>query len=137
MSTQAVITDSPALAKFQSRALAIGLGGLVLSALGAFLDVDQFIRSWLIGFYFCLGLTLGSLALLMLQHLSGGQWGMVSRRIFEAASRNLPVVALLFLPILLRLPVLFEWARPEAVDNVRSNCSALVSSTAPMSLRSS
>jgi len=118
MSTQAVITDSPALAKFQSRALAIGLGGLVLSALGAFLDVDQFIRSWLIGFYFCLGLTLGSLALLMLQHLSGGQWGMVSRRIFEAASRNLPVVALLFLPILLRLPVLFEWARPEAVDNV-------------------
>ncbi len=118
MSTQAVITDSPALAKFQSRALVIGLGGLVLSALGAFLNVDQFIRSWLIGFYFCLGLTLGSLALLMLQHLSGGQWGMVSRRIFEAASRNLPIVALFFLPILLRLPVLFEWARPEAVDNV-------------------
>jgi len=117
MSTQAVITDSPALAKFQSRALVIGAGGLIVSALGAFLDVDQFMRSWLIGFYFCLGLTLGSLALLMLQHLSGGQWGMVSRRIFEAASRNLPVVALLFLPILLRLPVLFEWARPEAVDN--------------------
>jgi len=118
MSTQAVITDSPALAKFQSRALVIGAGGLVLSGVGAFLNVDQFIRSWLIGFYFCLGLTLGSLALLMLQHLSGGQWGMVSRRIFEAASRNLPIVALLFLPILLRLPVLFEWARPEAVDNV-------------------
>ena len=118
MSTQAVITDSPALAKFQSRALVIGAGGLIVSALGAFLDVDQFMRSWLIGFYFCLGLTLGSLALLMLQHLSGGQWGMVSRRIFEAASRNLPLVALLFLPILLRLPVLFEWARPEAVDNV-------------------
>ena len=118
MSTQAVITDSPALAQFQSRALVIGLGGLVLSAIGAFMNVDQFIRSWLIGFYFCLGLTLGSLALLMLQHLSGGQWGMVSRRIFEAASRNLPIVALFFLPILLRLPVLFEWARPEAVDNV-------------------
>ena len=118
MSTQAVITDSPALAKFQSRALVIGAGGLIVSALGAFLDVDQFMRSWLIGFYFCLGLTLGSLALLMLQHLSGGQWGMVSRRIFEAASRNLPIVALLFLPILLQLPVLFEWARPEAVDNV-------------------
>ena len=96
MSTQAVITDSPALAKFQSRALVIGAGGLIVSALGAFLDVDQFMRSWLIGFYFCLGLTLGSLALLMLQHLSGGQWGMVSRRIFEAASRNLPIVALLF-----------------------------------------
>ena len=69
------------------------------------MDVDQFIRSWLIGFLFCLGLTLGSLALLMLQHLSGGQWGLVSRRVFEAATRNLPIVALFFIPILLRLPV--------------------------------
>jgi hypothetical protein len=57
------------------------------------------------------------MALLMLQHLSGGQWGLVSRRIFEAATRTLPIVALLFIPVLLRLPVLFEWARPEAVDN--------------------
>jgi hypothetical protein len=117
MSTQAVITDSPALASFQQKALLIGGVGLVAGVLGAFMDSDQFIRSWLIGFLFCLGLTLGSLALLMLQHLSGGQWGLVSRRIFEAATRTLPVVALLFIPVLLRLPVIFEWARPEAVDN--------------------
>ena len=52
------------------------------------LNLDQFFRSWLIGFLFCLGLSLGSLALLMLQHLSGGQWGMVGRRIFEAGSRD-------------------------------------------------
>ena len=81
------------------------------------MDFDQFMRSWLIGFLFCLGLSLGSMALLMLQHLSGGQWGLVSRRVFEAATRNLPIVALLFIPIVLRLPVIFEWARPEAVDN--------------------
>ena len=81
------------------------------------MNFDQFVRSWLIGFLFCLGMTLGSLALLMLQHLSGGQWGLVSRRIFEAATRTLPIVALFFIPILLRLPVIFEWARPEAVDN--------------------
>ena len=36
----------------------------------------------------------------MLQHLSGGQWGMVGRRMFEAGSRMLPVVALLFVPLL-------------------------------------
>ncbi len=117
MTTQAVITDSPALAGFQQRALVIGVVGLAASAIGAFLDIDQFVRSWLIGFLFCLGLTLGSLALLMLQHLSGGQWGLVSRRIFEAATRTLPIVALLFIPVMLRLPVIFEWARPEAVDN--------------------
>ncbi len=117
MSTQAVITDSPALAQFQQRALIIGGIALVVSLFGAAMDVDQFVHSWLIGFLFCLGLTLGSLALLMLQHLSGGQWGLVSRRIFEAATRTLPIVALFFIPVLLRLPVIFEWARPEAVDN--------------------
>ena len=65
--------------------------GLLAGAVGAFLNLDQFFRSWLIGFLFCLGLTMGSLALLMLQHLSGGQWGLVGRRVFEAASRNAAV----------------------------------------------
>ena len=82
------------------------------------ISFDQFVHSWLIGFLFCLGLTLGSLALLMLQHLSGGQWGLVSRRIFEAGTRNLPLVALFFVPILFWLPTIFEWARPEAAENV-------------------
>jgi hypothetical protein len=81
------------------------------------MDFDQFIHSWLIGFLFCLGLTLGSLALLMLQHMSGGQWGLVSRRIFEAATRNLPIVILMFIPIVLRMPAIFEWVRPEAAEN--------------------
>ena len=117
MTTQAVITDSPALARFQQRALIVGVAGLVASAIGAAMDFDQFIHSWLIGFLFCLGMTLGSLALLMLQHLSGGQWGLVSRRVLEAATRTLPIVALFFIPVLLQLPVIFEWARPEAADN--------------------
>ena len=51
----------------------------------------------------------------MLQHLSGGQWGMVGRRVFEAASRTLPLVALFFIPILFAMPTLFMWARPEVV----------------------
>ena len=76
------------------------------------LNLDQFFRSWLIGFLFCLGLSMGSLALLMLQHMSGGQWGLVGRRVFEAASRNLPFVALMFMPMLLGLPRLYQWARP-------------------------
>jgi len=117
MSTQVEITDAPALAGFQQRALVIGGIGLVAGAIGAIMNFSQFVHSWLIGFLFCLGLTLGSLALLMLQHLSGGQWGLVSRRVFEAATRTLPVVALFFIPILIGLPAIFEWARPEAIDN--------------------
>jgi hypothetical protein len=118
MAKQLEVRDSPALAALQQRATIIAIAGGVLSAIGAFVNIDQFIQSWLVGFLFCLGLSLGSLALLMLQHLSGGQWGLVGRRVFEAGSRTLPLVVLLFVPVALRLPTLFEWARPEAAENV-------------------
>src|SRR3990170_3605235 len=123
METHRVTTDVPALARFQQRALIVGLIGLVAGAAGAMGNPDQFFRSWLIGFLFCLGLSMGSLALLMLQHVSGGQWGLVGRRVFEAASRNLPYVVLLFVPLLFGLPRLFVWARPEAVaaDHILQN----------------
>ncbi len=116
MATHAVTpTDVPALDRLQRGALIIGVIGIAAGALGAMSNRDQFFQSWLIGFLFCLGLSLGSLGLLMLQHLSGGQWGMVGRRVFEAASRTLPLLVLFFLPILFALPTLFLWARPEAV----------------------
>ncbi len=118
MATQAEFKDAPVLASLQQRGLIVGVIGLVAGVGGAMISFDQFVHSWLIGFLFCLGLTLGSLALLMLQHLSGGQWGLVSRRIFEAGTRNLPLVALFFVPILFWLPTIFEWARPEAAENV-------------------
>jgi hypothetical protein len=115
METHLVATDVPALARFRNRALIVGAIGLVAGAVGAMGNLDQFYRSWLIGFLFCMGLSMGSLALLMLQHMSGGQWGLVGRRVFEASSRNIPVVALMFIPLLFGLPRLFVWARPEAV----------------------
>ena len=108
--------DLPALAQLQQRALIVGLVGLAAGVIGAFMNADQFFRSWLIGFLFCLGLALGSLGLLMVQHLSGGQWGLVSRRVFEAATRTLPLVTLFFIPILFGMRPLFLWARPEAVE---------------------
>jgi hypothetical protein len=108
-------SDVPALGRLQQRALIVGVIALLAGAAGAATNLDQFFLSWLIGFLFCLSLTLGCLALLMLQHLSGGQWGMVGRRIFEAGSRQLPVMALFFVPLLFGLPRLFLWARPEAV----------------------
>ena len=41
----------------------------------------------------------------------------MSRVRFEAGSRTLPFVVLLFIPVALRLPTLFEWARPDAAEN--------------------
>ena len=112
METHRVMTDEPVLARLQQRALIVGVIGLAAGAVGAALNLDQFFRSWLIGFLLCLGLSMGSLALLMLQHLSGGQWGLLGRRVFEAASRNLPIVILIFIPLLFRLPGIYHWAEP-------------------------
>ena len=108
-------TDVPAVARMQQRALIVGVVGLAAAAIGFVIDRDQFFQSWLIGFIFCLGLALGSLGLLMLQHLSGGQWGMVARRVFEAASGTLPLLALMFIPVLLGMHSLFEWTHEEVV----------------------
>jgi hypothetical protein len=110
-----VLSDTADIARLQQRGLIIGVAGLVLGAIGVLLQPDQLLPSWLIGFTFCLGLSMGCLTLLMMQHMSGGQWGLVSRRVFEAGSRVLPYCVLLFIPIAIFLPQLYLWARPEAV----------------------
>jgi hypothetical protein len=120
MSLHAVTpTDVPAIGRLQSRALIVGVVGLLAGGIGALTNPSQFFQSWLVGFIFCLGLALGSLGLLMLQHLSGGQWGLVGRRVFEAASRTLPLLALVFIPIVFAMPTLFKWAQPDLVATDR------------------
>jgi hypothetical protein len=49
-----------------------------------------------------------------LHHLSRGGWGMMIRRIFEAATRTIPLLAALFVPIALGIKTLYPWARPGA-----------------------
>ena len=63
-------------------------------------------------------MTLGCLALLMLQHLTGGRWALVIRRILEAGTRTLPLMAVAALPILAGMKSLYVWARPGQTDPV-------------------
>ena len=62
-----------------------------------------------------LGLSLGSMAFLMLGHLTGGDWGQAVRRIFEAATRTVPLMILLFVPVILGMHHLYTWMRPEDI----------------------
>jgi hypothetical protein len=95
----------------QKRALGVGVAGALLLVVGFSTNRDQFFRSYLIGYLFWLGVPLGSLALLMLHHLTGGAWGFVIRRLCEASARTFWVMAVLFLPIALGLGrVYHEWA---------------------------
>ncbi|HLB44657.1 MAG TPA: hypothetical protein VJK49_04660 [Candidatus Limnocylindrales bacterium] len=112
------IAGSPGLERLkrgQTRAAVAGAVGLVALVAGAFASPEQFFRSYLPAYVFVFGIALGSLALLMLQHLTGGAWGMMIRRLIEAASRTLPLVAVLFLPVLFGLRHLYIWSIPEEV----------------------
>lgn len=92
--------NPPNMSNLQKRSLIVGIVFLVGLLLCLLLDRKQFFQSYLIGWTFWTGIAVGSLALLMLQHLTGGGWGFVIRRILEAATRTLPVMAILFLPVI-------------------------------------
>jgi hypothetical protein len=92
--------------------------GLVLTGIGFLMSgLDRFFQAYLVAYTFWMGIVLGSLALLMTQHLTGGAWGVVLRRPLEAAVKTLPIMAALFLPIALGMQSIYEWARPEAVND--------------------
>ena len=99
----------------RTRALVVGIAGLVLCGIGFFFDRDHFFRSWLIAYLLFLGISLGSMALMMIQHLSGGTWG-VFRRVFEASSRTVPFMFVLFVPVILGMTSLYVWTHPEHVQ---------------------
>src|SRR5262249_20278243 len=98
--------------RIQQRSLIIGLAGLVLCLVGAIFRPAQFLQSYLFAYLFTLGLALGSMAILMLQYLTDGDWGVVTRRILEAAMGTLPWLAAGFLAIALGVRSLYVWARP-------------------------
>jgi hypothetical protein len=100
----------------QQRSLVIGAIGAIASVAGAFLAPDSFYSAYLTGFMFWLGLSLGCMAILMMYHLVGGAWGTVIRRILESGMMTLPLMFVLFIPILLNLPKLYFWARPGLTD---------------------
>jgi hypothetical protein len=102
------------------RALALGIGGigLVIWAIGCYFNAEQALRSWLLGFIFWGGIAIGSLGVLLLQYLTGGAWGVVIRRTAEAATRTLPVLILLFLPLAFGITYLYEWTHLPATDHV-------------------
>jgi hypothetical protein len=92
--------------------------GAVQTAFGKpLVEAGTIWQSYLIAYVFWIGLTLGPLAVLMIQHLTGGAWTVPSRRVLEAATRNLPLMGILFVPIAMQLPVLYVWARPEAASD--------------------
>lgn len=104
------------------RTLALGVGGIALIAwaVGTYMNVEQGLRSWLLGFIFWGGIALGSLGVLMLQYLTGGAWGVVIRRVLEAAARTLPLIILMFVPLAIGIGTrsFFDWTHLPPTEHI-------------------
>jgi len=104
-----------ALSSLSTRWLAVGVVAAIVAIAGAFVSSQQFFRGYLIGYMMVLGFSLGAMALLMLGHLTGGNWWMIGRRVMEAAIGNIPLLTILFLPIWFGRHSLYIWLDPAYV----------------------
>jgi hypothetical protein len=94
--------------RLEKRALVVGVLGLIVCIVGWISKPGDFFHSYLVAFLLVLGLSLGSLGLLLLQHLTGGQWGILIRRPLESATRVLWLVAALFVPLIPGMKYLYS-----------------------------
>jgi hypothetical protein len=106
----------PVSQTIQQRSLVVGVIFAILAVIFAFFNPEQFFRSYLIGYLAWLGVSLGSMAFLMIHHLTGGAWGMVIRRPMEAATRVLPVMAVLFIPLIVGTKRLYIWTNADVMS---------------------
>jgi hypothetical protein len=106
------LTPPPVVKTIAQRSLIVGVVFSVIAVILAVKNPDEFYRAYLLGFMAWLGVALGSMAILMIRHLTGGGWGVVIRRILGAAMRTVPMLAVLFIPIILGVHRLYIWAQP-------------------------
>jgi hypothetical protein len=104
---------------WQQRALVIGSVSSVVAIGLAVADrsIDHVLRAWLLGLMLTFGFAVGGLALLMVQYVTGGKWGLLLRRPLEAMSSTLPLIFAYWLVIAFSLKRLYLWASPAMVDD--------------------
>jgi hypothetical protein len=110
-------TDAPRLGRIQAGALIVGALGLAGCAFGWYVEPAQFFSAYLFAWMYWLGIPLGAIATVAVLHVVGGAWALSIRRPLEAAMSTLPLLALLFVPLLFGMPYLYPWIRPEAADD--------------------
>jgi len=92
----------------------LALFGLVLS-LGAAISAGRVVLpSLLWSTLFWLGVSLGSLGILLLHRLTGGAWGECLKPALRLIAAGLPLTALLLVPMLLDLKAIYPWSSADA-----------------------
>ena len=114
MATLETYEPPDAVGSLQRLGTMAALLGVVATIIGFVLaGQERFFQAYLVAYTFVFGIVLGSMALLMIQHLTGGAWGLVIRRPLEAAVRTMPIMTLLFAPILFGMHDLYHWTHED------------------------
>lgn len=114
IATKLDMTAPPVVKTLSQRLLIAGIVFALISGYFAFSNPNQFYPAYLIGFMDWLGVALGSMAIIMIRHLTGGGWGVVIRRIQGAAMRTLPLLTILFVPLVVAVLKgrMYPWTMP-------------------------
>lgn len=111
------LTAPAAVDRLRVLALGAGIAGAILLVIGLLTRPDYFFRAYLVGWVLCTGIALGSLALVMVHTMTSGSWGVAARRVLEAASRTLPWMLLLFIPLLFGFDRLYPAGHEEHLSH--------------------
>ena len=103
------------IARAQTPALIVGVIGIAVAAIGWFTNAAGFYRAWLPAFIFWFLIAAGSIAVMCLQYVTGGEWGLVIRRPLGAASRTIWLFILFAIPLVIGLEHIYLWANKAVV----------------------
>ena len=113
--TQTRRPDATGIARAQMPSLVIGIIGAIACLAGFVINRDEFFKAYLPSYIFWFEINAGALAILMLQYVTGGEWGVLIRRPLGAAARSMFVMVLFFIPIAIGAPHIYPWANPDIV----------------------
>ncbi len=113
---------APALPKI---AVGSALIGALVCIIGLLVDPRRTAAAYLVAYVAVLAVALGALAMIMIARVTAATWFVALRRQAEQVVAVLPVLAILFIPVLLALGVLYPWTHPAALaEEVRRKVEA-------------
>ncbi|RKG98669.1 hypothetical protein D7Y13_08035 [Corallococcus praedator] len=95
--------------KLMVPAFGLGVVGLVLTAVGFFMNPEATSFSYLLGFTYWVGISVAALIMLAIFHTAKAKWLIVLRRAMETMAVSVPVFAVLFLGLIPALKYLYPW----------------------------
>jgi hypothetical protein len=104
-------------------------GGVMLALPAVLGDWGHFLRSYMTSFAFFLSIALGGLFFVLLQHLTQAGWSVAVRRVAEAISLNVLLLAILFIPLIAGMNTLYEWTHVAEDDHLLQGKTAWLNPT--------